>query len=118
MSTSAQSMPTASIAHSTPQYQAYQLLHVAYIIAPIVAGLDKFFHILVNWDKYLSPAFEKLSPVSGHFMMLMVGVIEIIAGLVVAFWPRIGAYVVTAWLWLIIINLLLIPGYFDIALRD
>src|SRR5205823_7853842 len=84
----------------------------------ILAGLDKFFHLLVNWDHYLAPLVTRILPVSDHVFMLVVGVIEIVAGLVVALWPRIGAYVVMLWLWGIIINLLLIPGYYDIALRD
>ena len=80
--------------------------------------MDKFFHLLVNWDQYLAPAAARLLPVSGHTFMQVVGVVEIAAGLLVAFRPRIGAYVVALWLWGIIANLLLIPGYFDIALRD
>jgi len=73
---------------------------------------------LTNWDMYLAPVIARLSPIGGHGFMVAVGVIEIVAGLLVAFKPRIGAYVVTAWLVGIIINLLLIPGFFDIALRD
>ena len=103
---------------SMPAYQAYQILHLAFIIAPLAAGLDKFFHILVNWDMYLAPAIANLSPIGGHQLMLVVGVIEIIAALLVAFRPRIGAYVVCAWLLGIVINLLIIPAFFDIALRD
>ncbi len=103
---------------SSPAYQAYQILHVAFVIAPVVAGLDKFFHLLVNWDMYLAPAIASLSPIGGPKLMLVVGVVEIIAGILVAIKPRIGAYVVCAWLFGIVINLLLIPGYFDIALRD
>jgi uncharacterized membrane protein HdeD (DUF308 family) len=91
---------------------------VAFVIAPLLAGLDKFLHLLVNWDMYLAPAIANLSPIGGHNLMLVVGVIEIIAGLIVAVKPKIGAWIVAAWLWSIIINLLLIPGYFDIALRD
>jgi hypothetical protein len=105
-------------ATSSPSRQAYQLLHFAFVAAPVIAGVDKFLHVLVNWDMYLAPAIAKLSPVGGHGLMLAVGVIEIIAGLLVAFKPRIGAYVVTFWLWGIIINLLLIPNFFDVALRD
>src|SRR4051794_10003075 len=86
--------------------------------APILTGVDKFLHLLTNWDMYLAPTIAKLSPIGGHGLMLLVGVIEIIAGGLVAFKPRIGAYVVMAWLLAIIINLLLVPGYFDIALRD
>jgi hypothetical protein len=103
---------------TVPAYQAYQILHVGFVVAPILAGLDKFLHLLTNWDMYLAPAIARLSPIGGHGFMLAVGVIEIIAGLLVAFKPRIGAYVVAAWLVAIIINLLMIPGYFDIALRD
>ena len=108
---------TASRA-SSPAYQAYQILHVAFVIAPVLAGLDKFFHLLVNWDIYLAPAIANLSPIGGHRLMLVIGVVEIIAGILVAIKPRIGAYVVCAWLLGIAINLLIIPGFFDIALRD
>jgi uncharacterized membrane protein HdeD (DUF308 family) len=105
-------------AHSTPSYQAYQILHFAFVAAPVIAGLDKFFHLLVNWDMYLAPQIARLSPIGGHNLMLAIGVIEIVAGLLVAFKPRIGAVIVAVWLWGIIINLLLIPSFFDIALRD
>jgi hypothetical protein len=99
-------------------YQAYRILHAGFIVAPIVAGADKFAHLLVNWDKYLAPWVARLSPIGAHGLMLIVGVVEIMAGLLVAVKPRIGAYVVTAWLLGIVINLLTFPGYFDIALRD
>ena len=99
-------------------YQAYRILHFGLVVAPILAGLYKFFHLLVNWDQYLPQAVAKMSPIQGHTLMLVVGVIEIVAGIGVAIKPRIFAYVVAAWLGVIIINLLLIPGYFDIALRD
>jgi hypothetical protein len=94
------------------------VLYLGFAALPILAGLDKFFHLLVNWDQYLAPLVTRLLPVSGHSFMLAVGVIEIAAGLLVVFRPRIGAYVVALWLWGIILNLLLIPGYYDIALRD
>ena len=97
---------------------AYGLLHFAFTVAPIAAGLDKFFHILVDWDRYLPAVANRLLGGHGHEFMLLAGVVEIAAGVGVALRPRIFAYVVAAWLWLIIINLLLIPGYFDIALRD
>jgi len=99
-------------------YQAYQILHVAFIVAPILAGVDKFLHLLVDWDQYLAPTVAAFFPVSPHTFMLGVGLVEVIAGLVVAFKPRVGAYIVALWLWGIIGNLLLLPGYFDIALRD
>ena len=103
---------------TSPAYQAYEILHVGFAVLPIVAGVDKFLHFLVNWDMYLAPLVTRILPVDGHTFMLAVGVIEVIAGLLVAFWPRAGGYVVMLWLWGIIVNLLLIPGYFDIALRD
>jgi len=101
-----------------PTYQAYWILHVGFAALPIIAGFDKFVHLLVNWDSYLAPAIARISPVSPHNFMLAVGVIEIVAGILVAIKPRIGAYVVAAWLWGIIINLLLVSGYYDVALRD
>ena len=103
---------------STSGYEAYQILHLGFTVAPIVAGLDKFFHLLVNWDQYLPTGVNNLAGGRGHELMLVVGVIEIVAGLGVALKPRIFAYVVAAWLLLIIANLLMIPGYFDVALRD
>ena len=108
--------PTVSAAH--PVTQAYVILLVGFTVLPIIAGFDKFFHGLVNWDMYLAPRVERSLPFSGHTFMLIVGVIEIIAGLIVALRPRIGAYIVTLWLWGIVVNLLLIPSFYDIALRD
>jgi uncharacterized membrane protein YphA (DoxX/SURF4 family) len=108
----------AESAASSPAYQAYRILHFGFVVAPILAGLDKFFHVLVNWDQYLPGVVANISPIPAHTLMLVVGVIEIVAGIGVAIKPRIFAYVVAAWLAVIIINLLLIPGYFDIALRD
>ena len=103
---------------ASPAYQAFRILQVGFIAAPILAGLDKFFHLLVNWDQYLPSVVTRVSPIGGHNLMLVAGVIEIVAGIGVALKPRIFAYVVAAWLALIIANLLLIPGYFDVALRD
>src|SRR5438046_9413589 len=103
---------------SSPAYQAYWILHVGFTVAPILAGLDKFFHLLVNWDQYLPGVVANASPIPAHTLMLLVGVIEVVAGIGVWFKPRIFAYIVAVWLVVIIINLLLIPGYFDIALRD
>ena len=106
-----------------PVYQAYKLLHVGFTIAPIVAGLDKFFDVLVNWDAYLAPVANRVLAGHGHAFMLVVGVVEIIAGVGVAIRPRIFSYVVAAWLLGIIVNLLLIPPsnplpHYDVALRD
>jgi len=103
---------------SSPGRQAYQILRLGFTVAPIVAGLDKFFNLLVDWDKYLPPFVNRLTGGHGHELMLAVGLIEIVAGLGVAFKPKVFAYVVSAWLLLIVLNLLLIPGYFDVALRD
>ena len=103
---------------SSPAYQAYWILHVGFTVAPILAGLDKFLHLLVNWDQYLPGVVANASPIQPHMLMLIVGVIEVVAGIGVWFKPRIFAYIVAVWLVVIIINLLLIPGYFDIALRD
>ena len=105
-------------AQATPSYQAYQILRLGFTVAPIVAGADKFFNLLVNWDQYLPPIVNDLTGGYGHQLMLVVGVIEIVAGLGVWFKPKVFAYVVAAWLLLIIANLLMIPGYFDVALRD
>src|SRR5436190_1297803 len=102
----------------SPAYQAYQILHVAFVAAPLIAGVDKFFHALVNWDQYLAPAIANMFGGNAHGFMLVVGVIEIVAGIGVLLKPKVFAYVVAAWLVGIIINLLMIPGYFDIALRD
>ena len=104
--------------HSRPAYQGYQILHFAFTVAPILAGLDKFFHLLVNWDMYLAPWIARLSPIGGHNLMLVIGVVEIIAGLLVAVKPKIGAPIVGIWLIGIIIDLVSMGTYFDIALRD
>jgi hypothetical protein len=101
-----------------PAYQAYCVLYAGFIALPVLAGVDKFFHFLVNWDQYLAPIALQILPITGHNFMLIVGVIEVAAGLLIAFRPRIGAYVVALWLAGIVVNLLLIPGFFDIALRD
>src|SRR5262245_61680900 len=98
--------------------QAFKILHIGFTVLPIIAGLDKFTHLLVNWDGYLAPQVARMLPVGAHSFMLAVGVIEIIAGLLVLVRPRIGAFVVMLWLWGIIANLLLTGTYYDIALRD
>ena len=124
IATAERRIPTSAAIHSTatdtasPAHQAFWILRVGFIAAPILAGLDKFFHVLVNWDKYLPPVVNNLVGGHGHTLMLVVGVIEMVAGLGVLLKPRIFAYVVAAWLGAIIVNLLLIPGYFDVALRD
>jgi hypothetical protein len=101
-----------------PGEQAFQILHAGFALAPVLAGLDKFTNAMVDWEKYLAPRVAERLPVSPRTYMRAVGVVEIAAGLLVAVKPRWGGYVVASWLWGIIANLLLIPGYFDIALRD
>lgn len=120
------SVATASRPHSSypasiagqPAYQAYRSLHIGFTILPIVMGVDKFFNLLGNWEAYLAPVILGYAHLAAHTFMMVVGVIEIIAGLLVAFRPRIGAYVIMLWLCGIIVNLLLIPGHYDIAVRD
>lgn len=99
-------------------YQAYRILQFAFIVAPIIAGLDKFFYLLTNWSGYLSPT--ALNLLQGHHrgFMMFIGIIEIIAGIGVLFKPKIFAYIVSFWILLIIINLLMTRTYFDIVLRD
>ncbi len=111
-------MDQPSAAASRPAYQAYRILYIGFIVAPFLAGLDKFTHVLADWDQYLAPAVAGLLPMSGHTFMLLVGIVEMAAAVLVAARPRIGGYVVAAWLLGIILNFLLIPGYFDVALRD
>jgi hypothetical protein len=108
---------TVARAHD-PAYQGYQILHWAFILVPTIAGLDKFFHLLTNWDKYLAPSVRRLLPISGHGFMLLVGVIELVAAAIVAIAPRVGAYIVACWLGAIILNLLMVGGMLDVAARD
>ncbi len=96
-------------------YQAYQLLHWAFVAAPVLAGIDKFTQVLCDWHKYLAPPFAVFG---AHTTMMVVGVIEILAGIGVALKPRWFAPIVTVWLWGIIANLLVLGSYYDIALRD
>jgi hypothetical protein len=103
---------------SDPVFQAFTLLRIAFTVAPILFGLDKFAEVLVDWDIYLAPRLDDLVPGTTHDAMLAVGVIEVVAGLVVAVRPRYGSLLVAGWLAGIIVNLLLIPGFYDIALRD
>lgn len=101
-----------------PVFQAFTMLRTVFTVAPIVFGLDKFLDVLTNWSAYFAPRLDDLVPGTAHQAMLAVGVVEIVAGILVAVRPDIGGYVVAAWLAGIIVNLLLIPGYYDVALRD
>jgi hypothetical protein len=117
MTTTSTPTDTASRLGSN-EHQAFLLLRTVFTIAPIAFGLDKFFEVLTDWDKYLAPWINDLVPGSSHQAMLMVGVIEIVAGVLVAVRPAIGGYVVALWLAGIIVNLLSVGGYADVALRD
>jgi uncharacterized membrane protein YphA (DoxX/SURF4 family) len=103
---------------ANPVGQAFWIARIIFTIAPILFGLDKFFNILVDWPKYLAPWIPSLIHVSPQAFMHGVGVVEIVAGILVGIWPQYFAYAVTLWLWGIIVNLLTIPGYYDVALRD
>jgi hypothetical protein len=105
---------------ASPSEQAFWILRAGFTVAPIVAGIDKFTHALVNWDQYLAPWVVNLlgGPSNGHTFMLVVGVIEIIAGIGAAVMPRVFGYVIGLWLLGIVFNLLTFPGWYDIALRD
>ncbi|MGW7297971.1 hypothetical protein [Streptomyces sp. NPDC054829] len=115
------SAPTAASrrgALTDPGYQAFVILRVGFTVAPILFGLDKFANLLVDWPGYLAPWINDVVPGSAQQAMYAVGVIEIVAGLVVAVAPRFGGWLVAGWLAGIIVNLLTIPDYYDIALRD
>ena len=112
----------AAAAHTsspdTAGYHAYLLLRLAFTVAPIAFGLDKFFNVLVDWTQYLAPWINDILPGNAHDAMHLVGVVEIAAGLLVAVKPRYGAPLVAGWLAGIILNLLTLAGYYDVALRD
>ena len=101
-----------------PTYQAFWLMRVGFTVLPIVFGADKFADLLTNWDKYLAPWVSNLLPGSTHHIMYAVGVVEIVAGLTVLVKPRFGGFLVAAWLAGIIVNLVSLHGYYDVAVRD
>jgi hypothetical protein len=112
-------MPRVSVLRRDPVAQSFVLLRIAFTAAPILFGLDKFANVLTgDWTRYLSSEFNALIPGSASDAMHMVGGVEIAAGLVVAVAPRFGGFLVAGWLGGIILNLLLVGGYGDIALRD
>jgi uncharacterized membrane protein YphA (DoxX/SURF4 family) len=108
---------TGALAQDTAR-QAFLLLRTVFTVAPILFGLDKFFNLLTDWTGYLAPVATSVVPVSGQTFMYVVGIIEIVAGVLVAFRPRIGSLVVAAWLLGIIVNLLILGNFYDVALRD
>jgi hypothetical protein len=103
---------------SKESHQAFLILKFGFTVAPIIAGLDKFLGLLTNWDKYLAPGFGSALGIAPHTFLMIVGAVEIAAGVVVAVRPRFGGYLVAAWLVGIMGNLLLTGGYLDVALRD
>jgi hypothetical protein len=109
---------TGAAAQRTADQQAFLLLRTVFTIAPIAFGLDKFFNLLTDWEAYLAPWINDLVPGSAHTAMLIVGVVEIVAGIVVAVRPQFGGYLVAAWLGGIIVDLVTLGDYYDIALRD
>lgn len=119
MTSDVSSSRTASrAALSDPAYQAFLALRTTFTVAPIVFGLDKFTNLLVDWPVYLAPWIDGIVPGTAQQAMYAVGVVEVVAGIVVALIPRFGGWLVAAWLAGIIVNLLTIPGFYDIALRD
>jgi hypothetical protein len=108
----------AADVRNDPAYQAFLLLRLGFVVAPILFGVDKLFDLMADWSTYLAPTVDRLVPGSAGDAMLAVGIIEIVAGLVVAVRPRFGGYLVAAWLAAIIVNLLLLGDHLDIALRD
>jgi hypothetical protein len=118
MTSTSTSTTARSATLSDPGYQAFLLLRTVFSVAPTLFGLDKFANLLVPWPSYLAPWIDDIVPGTAQQAMYAVGVIEIVAGLVVAVAPRLGGWLVAAWLAGIIANLLTFPGFFDIALRD
>src|ERR671918_761312 len=112
-------IPKVDVLRRDPAAQAFLLLRIAFTVAPILFGLDKFAEVLTNdWTRYLATEFNDILPGSAQDGMYLVGGIEIVAGLVVLIAPRFGGLLVAGWLAGIIVNLLLVGGYGDIALRD
>jgi uncharacterized membrane protein YphA (DoxX/SURF4 family) len=99
--------------------QSWWSLRITYGLVAFLAGLDKFFHVLTNWDNYLSPAVTSLVPVSAPTLMHVVGIVEMAVGLLILTrWTRIGAYIASVWLLCIAFNLVLTGSFFDVAVRD
>jgi uncharacterized membrane protein YphA (DoxX/SURF4 family) len=112
-------IPSLNVLRTDPVTQAFMLLRIAFTVAPILFGLDKFAEVLFdNWPAYLATEFNDILPGSAQDAMYIVGVVEILAGIVVFIAPRFGGLLVAGWLAGIIVSLLLVGGYGDIALRD
>ena len=112
-------IPSVNVLKADPGAQAFMLLRIAFTVAPILFGIDKFAEVLNdNWTAYLATEYNDIIPGSAETAMYIVGVVEILAGLIVFVVPRFGGLLVAGWLAGIIVSLLLVGGYGDIALRD
>lgn len=108
----------ATVAETPAARQAYAVLHWAFVAIPAIVGIDKFFHVITNWDQYFAPQLARLSPLNPHLTMRLSGIVEIAAALLVAVVPQVGAWIVAAWLGGIIVDLALLGDNWDIVLRD
>ena len=99
-------------------YRAFRCLQAGFVLLPVLAGVDKFTRLMADWDMYLAAPIERMLPIRGDAFMYGVGIIEILAGILVAVRPRVGAWVVAGWLGAITVNLLIQRPFLDIALRD
>jgi hypothetical protein len=111
-------MHAGVLSTDSPAYQAYAILLFGFTVAPIIAGADKFFGILTDWTQYLAPIFPSTLGIDAATFMMIVGAIEIVAGIIVFLKPSVGGFIVSAWLLGIIVNLLLLHNFYDVALRD
>ena len=109
--------PTRPLAAS-PERQAFLLLRIVFTVAPVIFGLDKFTNVLTDWSMYLAPVVTDVVPLPAQTIMYVVGVVEIAAGLAVALKPRFGSLLVAVWLLGIIVNLVILGSFYDVALRD
>jgi uncharacterized membrane protein YphA (DoxX/SURF4 family) len=116
-SSSALAAPATALT-AAPHRQAFLLLRTVFTVAPVIFGLDKFTNLLTDWTMYLAPVATSVVPLPAQTIMYIVGVVEIIAGLAVAFRPRFGSLLVAVWLLGIIINLIVLGNFYDVALRD
>ncbi|BCW84945.1 hypothetical protein NicSoilE8_26180 [Arthrobacter sp. NicSoilE8] len=114
----AHAVSTTTVLEDRTSRQAFVLLRTIFTVAPILFGLDKFTNLLTDWTAYLAPAATTVIPVPAQTFMYGVGIIEIIAGIILALRPRIGSVIVALWLLGIIVNLLVLGSFFDVALRD
>jgi hypothetical protein len=108
----------AEVEVSVATYQAYQILYYAFSVLMAVVGLDKFLHILAPWDTYVSPSMTSFFHMSAGALTVVAGLIELGVAAAVALKPRIGSWAVTVWLWLVVVNLLTIPGHYDRVVAD